>query len=617
MISWFQRISFRNKLLFTNFTILFIALITMFVFYMSSISSAMEFNMSYIHQFNEQVNMTLDMALETNSAPNFLHFVDNDMLIQLRKDISEEDTATRYEMDKRMTNYLKIITLSRTNTLRSTIVTRQGNVFSSYEKDMLDYLEYMEQLNGQLTWEKRMEPYYTGLHSAEINGSSQILVTAVYQMYDIGASEGFAYLYLDMDFSEIVKTLNTRSSIPENISSLAIIAGNEVIYNSKDAAVNLADWDEEELSDIVDHLDNGESTLIEDNNIRIKGVPCIAAVTKNESTGWYILQYMPKNTLLLHSMRNVLGIGILLALLLMTALTISILLSNYVSRPITELSKVMGKAKEGKVRKYEGRSVIWQDEVGNLIQSYNDMGERINESINRIYIYHLNQKQTQLQMLQLQINPHFLYNVLHMISSIAKLEEVEAISGIAEGLSDMLRYNIKGSSFVTLEEELRQIENYIHIQSMRFPDRYQVKYKIEERAKRAVVSKFILQPIVENAMEHGFAGERTSCGISIRADIITEELLVVEIQDNGIGIEREQLAELNKKLSHAATDEILSDTEEGIGLANVNGRLKNTYGKDYGITVFSEKGKGTSVMLKIRPEWNKTGREGADEGTGS
>ena len=138
------------------------------------------------------------------------------------------------------------------------------------------------------------------------------------------------------------------------------------------------------------------------------------------------------------------------------------------------------------------------EEIQQMIESYNAMAKRINDNIIKDYIYKLNQKQAELKMLQFQINPHFLYNALNTISSIAQLQDVDYIPEIASGLSDMFRYNIDGREIVSIREEITQTENYMCIQKIRFPERFSVEISVEEELFDCKVLKFILQPIVTN-----------------------------------------------------------------------------------------------------------------------
>ena len=209
-------------------------------------------------------------------------------------------------------------------------------------------------------------------------------------------------------------------------------------------------------------------------------------------------------------------------------------------------------------------------------------------------------------MLQFQINPHFLYNALNTISSIAILENVEYIPEIANSLSDMFRYNIKGSNIVTVGEELVQLRNYMNIQNIRFPDRFQIEIDIPEEIRACSIIKFVLQPVVENSIHHGFVKKRKKDRLRISAERENGVLTLI-VEDDGVGIEPDQVREMNERFAREDTVTELEEDAKSIGLANVNARLRNYYGAGGGIRVESRVGEYTKIILKLRAEQGEAG----------
>ena len=277
------------------------------------------------------------------------------------------------------------------------------------------------------------------------------------------------------------------------------------------------------------------------------------------------------------------------------------MLAKNVSRPVKELSQFMGRVadvpeEEKEIALFSKKDTESTEEILQMIDSYNAMAKRINDNIIKDYIYKLNQKQAELKMLQFQINPHFLYNALNTISSIAQLQDVEYIPEIASGLSDMFRYNIDGREIVTLREEITQTENYMGIQKIRFPERFLVEICVDEDLMDCKVLKFILQPIVENSYKYGFAEKRKKNVLCIRGYREKEDEIIIIIEDNGAGIEAEKVSKINEALAGDKGFE----ASAGIGLRNVNARIKNYFGEVCGIWLESDCGKFTRVYLKIR-----------------
>ena len=202
-------------------------------------------------------------------------------------------------------------------------------------------------------------------------------------------------------------------------------------------------------------------------------------------------------------------------------------------------------------------------------------------------------------MLQFQINPHFIYNTLNIISSIAELNDVPEIVTVSHSLSEVLRYNIKGSDIVTVEQEILQVKNYMQIQFVRFPDRFIVDYDISKEASQCTMLKFLLQPLVENSIQHAFTALRPHDHLKISA-FLEDGDLFLSIWDDGCGIDDDEVEALNTSL-HKEYNHFQTDSQNvGIGLRNVNDRIRSYYGNEYGITVESCRGMYTRIEIHIR-----------------
>lgn len=202
-------------------------------------------------------------------------------------------------------------------------------------------------------------------------------------------------------------------------------------------------------------------------------------------------------------------------------------------------------------------------------------------------------------MLQFQINPHFLYNTLNTISSIAALSDMEEIVKIADNLSNMFQYNIKGEDIVPVEKEIRHVKNYLEIQAIRFPGKYRFIYRIAPETEGRRMLKFLLQPLAENSMHHAFGRMKEINEICLTAKIQGDDMIFL-LRDNGIGMDREQVLKLNRELADTDTGTLVNHVDRGIGLRNVNARIKNLYGKGYGVQICSEEGCYTEIQIRIR-----------------
>lgn len=212
-------------------------------------------------------------------------------------------------------------------------------------------------------------------------------------------------------------------------------------------------------------------------------------------------------------------------------------------------------------------------------------------------------KNAELKALQSQLNPHFLFNVLNTIGRLALVEGAVKTEETVYSFSEMLRYTLKKSTkMVTLKDALNYIEKYLSIQKIRFPDRLKYIIDIPDHVLDIKMPFMTLQPFVENAVNHGIEPKKEGGYVNIRGKIVGEDL-VIEIEDNGIGMSENEI----KMILGQETEHDIRTNSTGIGIKNVNNMLINCFGDEYGIDIMSKKGKGTTVKIKI-PRINNSRR---------
>lgn len=210
-------------------------------------------------------------------------------------------------------------------------------------------------------------------------------------------------------------------------------------------------------------------------------------------------------------------------------------------------------------------------------------------------------KQAELNALQTQINPHFLYNTLDSIRGVALKEGQKNIANMTKALSGLFRYSIsKKDSLSTLREEIKHVQNYMTIQQLRFPGKFlfitDIDIKEDANILDYCVPKLTIQPIVENSVFHGLEKKLGPGKVSISA-YITSKRMVLTIEDDGIGIEPEKLKKINDRLLDKKDDD--KNHKASIGLSNVNERIKLFFGDEYGLKVISTQNIGTSVVMDV------------------
>lgn len=303
------------------------------------------------------------------------------------------------------------------------------------------------------------------------------------------------------------------------------------------------------------------------------------------------------------------ALGIFLGSILLLGIPF-LLVTNNILKPLNKLMRFMGGIKSGNLKNLKKRVElsgyseiqVMAGEFNEMLDEIDSLTHRLLETNTRLYETEIMKKQSELAFLQSQINPHFLYNTLEAVKGMALVKDAGEIWEMAQALGQILRYSIKGADMVTLEEELNIVKAYIQIQQLRFGNRFEVFYDFPEEVLSCRVPKMILQPLVENAVYYGLEPKSCNGRLYVTGKRRGEKDLEIHIRDNGDGMEQPVLLALNEKLhrpvlSGAGKQE--NGTSGGIGIENVNNRLKIIFGEPYGINLSSEKARGTDVMVVI------------------
>lgn len=236
------------------------------------------------------------------------------------------------------------------------------------------------------------------------------------------------------------------------------------------------------------------------------------------------------------------------------------------------------------------------------------VSQRFQEMLGTRELINVSKKQAEYLALQNQINPHFLYNTLEGIRSEALIEGVDSIAEMTEALATFFRYTISNvDHLVTLEDELANIENYYYIQQFRFGKKLQLNIQyafFDELDEMDILQyrlpKLTLQPVVENSIYHGIERKIGKGHLIIKISV-TDSRLIIKVSDDGLGMEKEKVRELNEKLKSLSLDDVNPgmDRKGGIAIQNVNNRIKLLFGEEYGIYVYSQEKAGTDVEITL------------------
>lgn len=282
------------------------------------------------------------------------------------------------------------------------------------------------------------------------------------------------------------------------------------------------------------------------------------------------------------------------AVCLAALLTLGVMFSRRFTRPILDIMRLMAKVESGHLE--PGAETSRKDELGRLTHGFNRMIERLQWFINDAYVSEIKRKQTELNALKTQIRPHYLYNTLEVIRMSAVSNDDDEVADMIHSLSNQLQYVIDyGEEWVTLERELKHLKHYFHLIEVRFDRRIELQVDVkDEKLLRASILKLSIQPIVENAVLHGFRKRGNKGSIQVIVERAGEIGLAVTVMDNGVGMDEGTVAQLTRRLEQAETA-----PSKSIGVKNVHDRLRTACGEPYGISIESKPDIGTSVRLLI------------------
>ena len=321
-----------------------------------------------------------------------------------------------------------------------------------------------------------------------------------------------------------------------------------------------------------------------------KGERKIYSIVGLEQEPFYIIGEIPAALLsekALDTLRNIL---LLLILVLLCTFALAWLISRSLCLRFQKLKAVMEHVQKGELDVWvEDNS---EDELGQILHSFNLMAAELKKATEHAFENERIRRESELRLMQAQINPHFINNTLESISWAATSYDVAHVQYLVRNLSHFLRASLsKPRQMYTIAVELGSIEAYWNIQKYRFGEKIHLKISAQPEIMDALILPMLLQPLVENALLHGILNRKDRSG-EVRLIVEkAETLLIIEVEDDGIGMTSEQLK--------VAQEEMENQTAGSYGLWNVNQRIRTQYGDEYGLSLHSEEGRGTSCILTL------------------
>ncbi|MBB6670219.1 cache domain-containing sensor histidine kinase [Cohnella nanjingensis] len=425
-------------------------------------------------------------------------------------------------------------------------------------------------------------------------------VTVVRNVYLLGRVNQSAVIAVNVKQSEFGSIFNGDSGDVKNVQYLINADGIRISQSDSGEIGSRA-----ELADRIDPAMTNGSFAIRSGD-QTKQI----TYYRIGGTGWTLISEMPEAEFI----RNILALRQLILVAGAVGGVLALLLSAYwiyrITKPFNHLVHAMREMEKGHLGVMLDETP--STELGIIGRRFNKMSQSIEELIEENKAIEKDKRKLEMEALQSQINPHFLYNALNTIKWIAMVRKELSIVDSITTLGNMLRTIYKDRSLtVPLQTELAYIENYLKIMNARYGEGVEVSIRVPEELRDCRIIRFILQPIVENAFIHGMTSKSYQGTISITARRDGDDLIVA-IADNGTGIPEKRLALLRESLLASAVGSAPPSLPGGsIGLANVNRRIRMQYGKGYGLAIESRAGSGTEVSVRVPAIAASKEKEGA------
>lgn len=496
---------------------------------------------------------------------------DMDGLLTLVKDTLEETGRD----DQLRREFFEDLLLIRTDVAAVTTYDSTGNLLDCRTLEHEPRETIYENLSFQGQWlSKYGEGYISQPHVESIFPGWYPWVVTMIEPLERDGEE--AWVALDLRFASISSYINNVGIGQHGYCFLMDESG--ILYHPQQQLIysQLKSEDTATLADLPDGTYSESNVIyvlqtVEGSPWRVVGVSYVdELVTSNLWENFWLLALA--------------AVAILLA-----ALVSSIVISRALSRPLKGLSRAMRQF-EKSADTFTYAPVGGAREVQELSESFGHMVVKIQHLMETVRREEINLRKTELKALQAQINPHFLYNTLDSIAWMCEQGRNDEAVQMVNALAQLFRISIsRGHELIPIRSELRHAESYLKIQKHRYKNQFSYRFDVDESCLDFLCNKITLQPIIENAIYHGINGlvDEGEIVITLRAD---GSDVVFTVADNGVGMEAEQIQAILRKERSDHT---------GIGIKNVNDRLKIYFGEGYGITIDSEPDVGTTVTIRM------------------
>lgn len=587
-----KRLTISRKMLVTFLPLALLPmLVLMFIAY-DLFSSRMEsYAGDQVHESVEQLARHADSYLDELERLSMLPYYQPEIL-KVMRERDDNDLLERYYSTVRVESLIAQSMINPREDLRDVFLYRTDGrlIFHSrYSVQLNEHYDFQEAFWYKKAMEGNGKAVFLGRYRDDrfVDPPDDVFsVTRLIKSYDqvvLGA------ILIDADFGSLAAMFDAVH-LGRDANLVVLDQDHQLLYRQND----------QHLDAVTRVLAAGEERLE-----LAEGV--YAVQSQSALTGWTFIGLIPvaelNNDIL--TMRNMI---VMLSLLVAVGIVgATVFISRKITKPLQRLKMLIKEVQRGNFDVADPKPGSGEDEVGSVVSAFMNMSSQIKALIHQLSEVKVKQKEAELKQLKAQIEPHFLYNTLESIRALAELKDHYEIAEVTSSLGNLLRYSIAShDGLVQIGDELKQAQNYIVIQKICSQSPIRFILDIEEKILNAYTIPLLFQPIVENAIKHGFGGSGKGGEIVVSAHRSGDDVLV-QISDNGKGMPAADVATLNEALARATQLDGQGEHKGlGIGLINVSARLQLVFGEPYGMMVHSDLNEGTTVLMRLPYIWDPT-----------
>ena len=556
-----------------SFAIMLVTVVVMYIkFADASQDSIIESNHKVMDQTIDSVESYLVNMRQVSDAAYYNVIKENDILKQ--SDSIHDGMSLLYESNKEYLRSIALYNQYGSLIAAEPVVSQKEDPNVTKQDWFIEAMERMENIHFSTPHVQNLFDNATYRYYWVVSLSRAVELTS-------NGNSTLGVLLVDMNYSSIEQLFNKANTDNSSEYVYLMDSDGEIIYHPKQKLIYTNLYEENNLEAV--HYDDGSHQEI------FQGEKRLITVKTVSYTGWKIVSVVPMSAFNMGLYGTRMFVIMLMALSMLMIIIINQLVSARIAKPLQRLNESVKEWEAGNLNPtiYVGGSL----EVEHLGKTLRSTVEQINQLMHDILYEQEEKRKSELDALQSQINPHFLYNTLESITWMVEAQENEAAVRMISELAKLLRVSLsRGKTIIPIKDELQHSRSYMNIQLARYKERFKTEFRIEEEIENYCIVKLVIQPILENAIYYGVGNmDEDDGGMIIVSGKKKDEDILITIEDNGMGMREEVL------------ENILTDNSKvpkhgsGGGVINVHSRIRLMFGEEYGLSIESEPDEGTRV----------------------